>query len=76
LVHGEMIVAMVKEIEAFSVGLSAPDDPNCKKIRTRLQERLAELSQAQRQKSRDFDKVELSDGGNVHQLILDLVNGG
>jgi predicted secreted Zn-dependent protease len=76
LVHGEMIVAMVKEIEAFSVGLSAPDDPNCKKIRTRLQERLAEISQAQRQKSRDFDKVELSDGGNVHQLIIDLVNGG
>jgi predicted secreted Zn-dependent protease len=76
LVHGEMIVAMVKEIEAFTVGLSVPDDPNCKKIRTRITERLTEISQAQRQKSRDFDKVELSDGGNVHQLILDLVNGG
>ena len=75
-VHGEMIVAMVEEIEAFSVGLSAPDDPNCKKVRARLQERLAEISQAQRQKSRDFDKAELSDGGNVHQLILGLVNGG
>lgn len=75
-VHGEMIVAMVKEIEAFTVGLSVPDDPNCKKIRKRLTERLAEISQAQRQKSRDFDRVELSDGGNVHQLILNLVNGG
>jgi predicted secreted Zn-dependent protease len=75
-VHGEMIVDMVKEIEAFSIGLSAPDDPNCKKIRARLQERLAQISQAQRQKSRDFDRVELTDGGNVHQLILDLVNGG
>ena len=75
-VHGEMIVAMVKEIETFSVGLSAPDDPNCKKIRARLQERLAQISQQQRQKSRDFDKVELSDGGGVHQLILNLVNGG
>lgn len=76
LVHGEMIVAMVKEIEAFSVGFSVPDDPNCKKIRARLTERLAQISQAQRQKSRDFDRVELSDGGNVHQLILNLVNGG
>ena len=76
LVHGEMIVAMVKEIETFTVGLSVPDDPNCKKIRTRITERLAQISQAQRQKSRDFDKVELSDGGNVHQLILNLVNGG
>ncbi len=67
---------MVEEIEAFTVGLSVPDDPNCKKIRKRITERLAEISQAQRQKSRDFDRVELSDGGNVHQLILDLVNGG
>jgi predicted secreted Zn-dependent protease len=76
LVHGEMIVAMVKEIEAFTVGLSVPDDPSCKRIRTRITERLAEISQQQRQKSRDFDKVELSEGGNVHQLILNLVNGG
>jgi predicted secreted Zn-dependent protease len=76
LVHGEMIIAMVKEIEAFTVGLSVPDDPNCKKIRTRLTGRLAEISQTQRQKSRDFDRIELSDGGNVHQLILNLVNGG
>lgn len=75
-VHGEMIVDMVKEIEAFTVGLSVPDDPKCKKIRTRITERLAQISQAQRQKSRDFDRVELSDGGAVHQLILNLVNGG
>jgi predicted secreted Zn-dependent protease len=75
-VHGQMIVEMVKEIEAFSVGLSASDDPNCKKIRTKLTERLAQISQAQRQKSKDFDRVELSDGGAVHQLILNLVNGG
>src|SRR5690606_28046003 len=75
-VHGEMIVEMVKEIQAFSVGLSAADDPNCKKIRTKLTERLAQVSQAQRQKSKDFDRVELSDGGAVHQLILNLVNGG
>jgi predicted secreted Zn-dependent protease len=76
LVHGEMIVAMVKEIEAFTVGLSVPDDPNCQKIRKRITERLAQISQAQRQKSRDFDRVELNEGGNVHQLILALVNGG
>jgi predicted secreted Zn-dependent protease len=76
LVHGEMIVAMVKEIEAFTVGLSVPDDPNCKKIRTKITERLAGISQAQRQKSRNFDRVEMSDGGDVHQLILAFVNGG
>jgi len=75
-VHGEMIIAMVKEIEAFTVGLSVPDDPACKKIRTRMTERLDQISRAQRQKSRDFDRVEMSDGGNIHQLILAFVNGG
>ncbi len=73
-VHGAMIVAMVREIEAYSIGLSAEDDPGCKKIRRKLTERLAEISQSQRQMSRDFDKVELTGGGAVHQLILDLVN--
>jgi predicted secreted Zn-dependent protease len=72
--HGEMIVAMVKAIEAYSVGLRVESDPKCSKIRTVLTARLGELSRAQQQQSRDFDKVELSPGGNVHQLILKLVN--
>lgn len=74
--HGEMIVDMVREIEAYTVGLSVPDDPNCKKIRAQMTERLSQISQAQRQKSRDFDRVELTEGGAVHQLVLNLVNGG
>jgi predicted secreted Zn-dependent protease len=74
-IHGRMIIDMVKEIEAMSVGLSVPNDPDCKAIRQELTRRLAEISQNQRQKSRDFDKVELSNGGNIHQLILRLVNG-
>lgn len=75
-VHGEMIVDMVREIEAVSVGLSAADDPNCKKVRAALQERLPAISLARQQRSRDFDRVELSNGGAVHQLVLSLVNGG
>jgi predicted secreted Zn-dependent protease len=74
-VHGRMIVEMVKEIEAISVGMSVPNDPDCKAIRQELTRRLAEISQNQRRRSRDFDKVELSEGGNIHQLILRLVNG-
>ncbi|MCO6387896.1 DUF922 domain-containing Zn-dependent protease [Aliihoeflea sp. 40Bstr573] len=74
-VHGEDIKEMVRAIEAYSVGLSAPDDARCQKVRQKLQARLGELSQAQRQKSRDFDRVEMSSGGNIHQLILTLVNG-
>lgn len=75
-VHGDHIKDMVKAIEATSVGFSVPGDPGCSKIRTELTKRLSELSLAQRQRSRDFDRLELSDGGNVHQLILNLLNGG
>lgn len=75
-VHGVMIKDMVGEIERVSIGLTVDNDPNCKKIRQELTRRLAAISQEQRRKSRDFDRVELGDGGNIHQLILRLVNGG
>ncbi|WP_085743672.1 MULTISPECIES: DUF922 domain-containing Zn-dependent protease [Rhizobium] len=74
-VHGETIKEMVKEIETMSVGLAVADDPECKKIRAELTRRLGEISGRQRQRGRDFDKVEMGDGGNVQQLILKLVNG-
>jgi predicted secreted Zn-dependent protease len=74
-VHGRDIIEMVEAIEAYSVGLRAEADPDCQKVRQKLQARLGELSQAQRQKSREFDRIEMSDGGNIHQLILSLVNG-
>jgi predicted secreted Zn-dependent protease len=73
-VHGELIIDMVKKIEAFSTGLTAASDPGCKKVRATLQKRLGELSQEQRAASRDFDRDELTQGGNVHQLVLGLVN--
>jgi predicted secreted Zn-dependent protease len=74
-VHGETIIDMVHEIETLSSGFSAEDDPECRKIRANLTERLGEISGRQRQRGRDFDQVEMSDGGNVQALILRLVNG-
>ncbi|KQV84503.1 peptidase [Rhizobium sp. Root1220] len=74
-VHGETIKDMVRSIVTTSVGLSADDDPQCRKIRVDLQKRLGELSAKQRQLGRDFDGVEMGEGGNVHHLILKLVNG-
>ena len=74
-VHGEMIVDLVKAIEETSVGLSAPNDRDCQKVRAGLQSRLGPLSQEQRCRSREFDQVEMRDGGNVHNLVLRLVNG-
>ncbi|NNH68082.1 DUF922 domain-containing Zn-dependent protease [Rhizobium laguerreae] len=74
-VHGETIKEMVNEIETMSVGLTVADDPYCKKIRIELTRRLGEISQRQRQRGRDFDRIEMGDGGNIQQLILKLVNG-
>ncbi|TXR47850.1 DUF922 domain-containing Zn-dependent protease [Phyllobacterium endophyticum] len=74
-VHGVMIKDMVKAIETASVGMSVPDDRDCRKLKADLTKRLSELSLAQRQRSREFDRAELSEGANIHQLILNLVNG-
>ncbi len=72
-VHGGYIKDMVKEIETMSVGFSVPDDPKCSKIRVELTKRLGEISNRERQRNSDFDRVEFSDGGNLQQLVLKLV---
>ncbi|MEZ5810927.1 MAG: DUF922 domain-containing protein [Rhizobiaceae bacterium] len=75
-VHGGFIVDMVRQIEALSIGFTHSDDPKCKRIYGELKKHLAALSQRQRARSRDFDRDEMSDGGNVHRLVLALINGG
>lgn len=74
-VHGDHIVAMVKEIEKATIGLAEPNDPQCRKIREKMQPVLGEISRAERQKQREFDQIEFANGGNVQRLILALVNG-
>lgn len=74
-VHGQMIKDMVATIERTTIGMSVAGDPNCRKIRQEITKPLSEASLAQRQQSRDFDRAELGDGGNVHRLILSFVNG-
>ncbi|TPJ54632.1 DUF922 domain-containing protein [Mesorhizobium sp. B2-7-1] len=68
-VHGAGIVDMVDKIVAFSTGLTAENDPGCKKVRAELTAYLDKLSKAQRQDSRDFDKVEFGQDGNMLKLI-------
>lgn len=74
-VHGEIILDMTRQIEAVSVGLRAEDDPGCQKVRAELQRKLVGISEERHARNREFDRVELSEGGNVHQLVLALVNG-
>lgn len=75
-VHGEMIIETVKKIEAATVGTFVADDPNCRAVRKEVERRTVPPVEEQRRQSREFDREELSDGGNVHSLVLGLVNGG
>ncbi|GAA4522168.1 DUF922 domain-containing Zn-dependent protease [Chelativorans composti] len=74
-VHGRMIIETVKKIEAATVGTFVPDDPGCRKVRKEVERRTVPIVEEQRRQSRAFDREELSDGGNVHKLVLGLVNG-
>ena len=74
-VHGEHMKDMVERILATTVGVTVPNDPKCQKIRQHIQTPLSEASLEQRQRSAEFDRVEMSNGGNVHRLILALLNG-
>lgn len=74
-VHGDHMKGMLDRILATTVGQSVPNDPKCRKIRQHLQTPLSEASLEQRRRSAEFDRVEMNDGGNVHRLILALVNG-
>ncbi|MBP1850878.1 DUF922 domain-containing Zn-dependent protease [Rhizobium halophytocola] len=74
-VHAGYIRDLARDIEKATVGLTEPNDPGCRKIRQTMQPILGALSTAERRKQRDFDKESFADGGQVHQLILALVNG-
>ena len=75
-VHGEQMKEMVDRIIRTTVGLTVENDPECKKIRQEINTPLGAASEEQRRRSREFDQMEMRDGGNVHLLVLDLVNGG
>jgi predicted secreted Zn-dependent protease len=74
-VHGKHITEMTQMIQAMSVGLKAEADPDCNKVRAKLQGHLKELSDEQRARGRAFDREEMGAGGNIQRLILDLIKG-
>jgi len=75
-VHGASMIKMVHDIEAATDGLTVADDPKCSKTRAEVVRRLDAISKARIQGSRDFDRVEFGQGGNLQKLVLALVNGG
>lgn len=75
-VHGQDIIAMTEQIITETVGLRIENDAACKLIRAEVLRRVQAAADDYKAKARAFDSIEMSDGGNVHRLILGLVNGG
>ena len=73
-VHGADIVAMTEQIISQTVGLRVDNDAGCTAIRAEVLKRVQAAADDYKAKSRAFDRVEMGDGGNVHRLILALVN--
>lgn len=74
-VHGVTMIRMVHDIEAAIDGLTIADDPGCTKARAEVVKRLDAISKARVQASRDFDRVEFGEGGNLLKLAFALVTG-
>jgi predicted secreted Zn-dependent protease len=74
-VHGKMIREMVSQTQERIAGAKVANDRTCAKVKREVSRMIDEARQDYKQRSADFDRVELSDGGNVHSLILALVNG-
>ncbi|RUW63235.1 DUF922 domain-containing protein [Mesorhizobium sp. M7A.F.Ca.US.008.03.1.1] len=74
-VHGASMVQMVHDIEATTDGLTVTDDPRCSKTRAEVVKRLDAISKARVQGSRDFDRVEFGNDGNLQKLVFVLVTG-
>jgi len=75
-VHGVLLQAMTSTIIRETVGLTtAQDDNNCNSLRAKVLERVKIAYDDYRRDSAQFDRIEMSPGGNVQKLVLGLVNG-
>lgn len=74
-VHGDYVRQMTQDILDTTVGMVVEDDPGCRKIKEQVKTPILDAGLAYKAKNRAFEEAEMAKGGNVHQLILGLVNG-
>nr|WP_307369233.1 DUF922 domain-containing protein [Peteryoungia aggregata] len=72
--HGQFMKDLTQAIQDVSIGLRDENDPGCKKVRAALQAQLKPISDAHVARHSEYDQVEMSPGGAVHQLILSFLN--
>lgn len=73
-VHGKYVLEMAQTIHDTTLGFRQANDPNCRKIRQTIQVPIKAAFDRYKERNRAFEQVEMRRGGNVHQLILQLVN--
>jgi len=73
-VHGQMIREMLADLNASIAGLVTRNDAGCQKAKREMTRRVKEATLAHKERSRAFDRVEMSAGGTVHRLVMALVN--
>lgn len=72
-VHGALMRGMVDDIIGQTLGLVVEADPDCRKIRAEVERRVIAAHARYKEKNRAFEQSEMAPGGNVHRLILGLV---
>ena len=72
-VHGAYIRGMVDDIIDETAGLVMESDPDCRKLRAEVERRVILAHERYKDTNRRFEASEMAPGGNVHQLILGLV---
>lgn len=73
-VHGDFLKDLANRILADTVGLRVANDRTCRAIRDEVLRRVEAAYLDYRARNTDFERAEMSDGGRVHGLILQLVD--
>ncbi|MCO5063086.1 MAG: DUF922 domain-containing protein [Rhizobiaceae bacterium] len=73
--HGAMLQDMVRTTQQRIAGARVENDRSCAKVKRVVSDIIEQERQNYKARSRDFDREELREGGNLHRLILNFVNG-
>lgn len=75
LQHGEMIRNLVRVIINETVGLTTEqDDGNCNQLRAKVLAKVKTAFDTYTRQTAEFERIEMSKGGNVHSLVLGFLN--
>lgn len=72
-VHGELLHQMTEEVIRDTLNFRMDNDPKCRTIRAEVKRLALDAYARYRTASRDFDKAEMAEGGNIRKLVFGLI---